>query len=632
MWRSICWVLLLLMLELPGLAAQYHRQLYASEDAKTDTLIGTITGADRTLQEKVPPPYTFIVWTDPSTEPVPQFRIEKASGRVSVAAKIEREVPLPASSSGGSIKYSVRKSFTFQAVSQSGQSVTVTIHILDVNDNAPRFSVASKTLHMSEGSSRSTKESLGSVTDPDNTTNSINGNSVSIASGNTGNTFRVEVKRVKDVFFLDLALNRDLDYERTASYDLVIKAVDGGSTPKTGTLSVRIIVVDTNDNSPIFHTSRYSALIPEDTKNGSSVLTVTATDQDSAEHGRIRYSIKYPPGAEHYFEIDAESGEIFVVKELDYEQRKSHKFIVAARDCDSKEQLCEGTAAVSVDLENVNDNAPVLEVEYLNKLSEETAPGEYLARISVSDPDVEEYDANVTVNLVGGHGHFRLTTSNNVIYLVMMTSRVHNVQLVRLSLLATDSGSPPLSSTVRLQLLSQGGGGASGLTFVNTCRSGLGASCSGNRTYLASLEGGGARGKQVATVKAKADDVTQPPRTITYHLTKPSSAFSIDAQTGVITTRAQLDCDVTGLATDGANHVMLLVQAEATEPRRMTSTATVLISVKRSSTTGPVFSQCVYFAGINEAAPIGSLVYKVSSATPFSSGLAILNFVHLVTH
>uniref|UniRef100_A0A4W3GW13 Cadherin domain-containing protein n=1 Tax=Callorhinchus milii TaxID=7868 RepID=A0A4W3GW13_CALMI len=79
------------------------------------------------------------------------------------------------------------------------------------------------------------------------------------------------------------------------------------------------------------------------------------------------------------------------------------------------------------------------------QVSEGAQPGQFVARISVSDPDYGEY-ARVNVTLEGGEGKFGLTTKDNIIYLICVDEALDREERDRyeLSVTATDSGSPPL--------------------------------------------------------------------------------------------------------------------------------------------------------------------------------------------
>ncbi len=70
----------------------------------------------------------------------------------------------------------------------------------------------------------------------------------------------------------------------------MLTAFDGGSPQKTGTLKINIIVLDANDNAPVFSQSVYTALVPENAPMGSLILKISATD---ADQGTIKFLIHF---------------------------------------------------------------------------------------------------------------------------------------------------------------------------------------------------------------------------------------------------------------------------------------------------------------------------------------------------
>lgn len=127
--------------------------------------------------------------------------------------------------------------------------------------------------------------------------------------------FRLSVKKINSVSYVDLIVNGELDREYRDHYDLVIEALDGGSPPKyvafafeqffiknlhnhyifcifsIGTLRVNVTILDANDNSPEFTESRYTAEIPWNVTVGYKIITVQANDPDLGPNSLVSYSI-----------------------------------------------------------------------------------------------------------------------------------------------------------------------------------------------------------------------------------------------------------------------------------------------------------------------------------------------------
>lgn len=157
---------------------------------------------------------------------------------------------------------------------------------------------------------------------------------------------------------------------------------------------VDIAVGDANDNSPVFDSTHYEALVAEHASAGTEVLRVRATDADEDMYGLVTY--RFTPETEslygELFTIDSSTGSIYVSSDgaLNREERQSYKLDVMATDnaLDSLPTF----AQVIVYVRDVNDNAPQIVVNTLTEtgyaLVTENAPsGIFVAHITVSDAD-----------------------------------------------------------------------------------------------------------------------------------------------------------------------------------------------------------------------------------------------------
>jgi protocadherin-16/23 len=122
---------------------------------------------------------------------------------------------------------------------------TVWVQLKDQNDNAPKFTQERYVAAVWEGSSRGTYVAQVSAMDPDQ--NSNGEIHYSIIMGNDDNAFTLQSK-----FSGIVKTNIVLDREIRKSYKLEIEAVDMGSPQLSSTCTVRITVIDVNDNSPFF--------------------------------------------------------------------------------------------------------------------------------------------------------------------------------------------------------------------------------------------------------------------------------------------------------------------------------------------------------------------------------------------
>lgn len=174
------------------------------------------------------------------------------------------------------------KSYTLvvQAVDQ-GQPprsavATVEVTVTDINDNAPILDQEVINITIEEDLSVGSAIATFDATDEDS---GVNGQiAYVIASGPA--QFTIPDPRVGR---LDLA--QAVDFETAASFQVVVRAEDGASTPLTDTLVVNIQVTDVNDNAPVFNpeSGDYSCQITEGLDAGQSCVTLVASDAVSGE-------------------------------------------------------------------------------------------------------------------------------------------------------------------------------------------------------------------------------------------------------------------------------------------------------------------------------------------------------------
>ena len=101
---------------------------------------------------------------------------------------------------------------------------------------------------------------------------------------------------------------KPLDRETQSSYNLTIVGRDGGRPSRSATCTVLIKVMDENDNDPIFNKPLYSKSIKESIRINTSILRVSATDDDVGNNALITYSINND--ADGLFKIDNQTGVI----------------------------------------------------------------------------------------------------------------------------------------------------------------------------------------------------------------------------------------------------------------------------------------------------------------------------------
>ena len=129
-------------------------------------------------------------------------------------------------------------------------------------------------LDISEATQAGERFSVNNAVDPD-----VGVNSVKTYHLSTSEHFDIEIQTGRDGSkFADLILKKALDREKQALHNLILTAVDGGTPSRTGTASITVRVLDTNDNAPQFDNEHYRIKIMENSPIGSLVLHLNVTE------------------------------------------------------------------------------------------------------------------------------------------------------------------------------------------------------------------------------------------------------------------------------------------------------------------------------------------------------------------
>ncbi|XP_062443263.1 protocadherin Fat 2 [Rhea pennata] len=212
-----------------------------------------------------------------------------------------------------------------------------------------------------------------------------------------------------EVFTLDeqtgtLKIKKAVDHEITKWYQIDVMAhCSHQETELVSLVSVNIQVQDVNDNRPVFEADPYKAFVMENMPSGTTVIQVTANDQDTGNDGQVTYSLEAESGSlQGLFTIDGESGWITTLKELDCEAQEIYQFYVVATDHGRKVQLSSQTL-VEVTVSDENDNAPQFTSDfYKGSIIENAEPGQAVVTLSSIDADISEQNRRVTCYITEG--------------------------------------------------------------------------------------------------------------------------------------------------------------------------------------------------------------------------------------
>uniref|UniRef100_A0ABM5G9Y5 Protocadherin alpha-3-like isoform X10 n=1 Tax=Pogona vitticeps TaxID=103695 RepID=A0ABM5G9Y5_9SAUR len=319
----------------------------------------------------------------------------------------------------------------------------VLIEILDLNDNVPDISVMSLMTPVPEDSPL-VVVALISISDRDTGANG----QVSTSLWPPGTPFKLE-STVKNYYSLILA--EHLDREQVSEYKLVVTAQDQGAPSLSTTSILEVPISDVNDNAPAFAQPSYTVFVKENNPPGAHIFTVSASDPDMAENSLISYWLDeklWPLSS--YISVHSESGKLYALQPLDYEEMKLLEFQVSAKDT-GLPSLC-GNVTIQIFVVDENDNAPVVSwsEDKTIFLSVPMAAGHVVGKVHAMDAD-SGYNAWLRYEIhEATSGPWRVGLYSGEISTTHALDDAEGGSSQNLLVLVKDHGNPPLSSTATL--------------------------------------------------------------------------------------------------------------------------------------------------------------------------------------
>lgn len=278
----------------------------------------------------------------------------------------------------------------------------VYITITDVIDDKPFFVTETLIVHVSENASINTNVTKVAASDKDI------GDTLTytIVGGNEFGQF--SINKTTGVITTAKNLNR----ENTTEHTLYIQASDRMNYT-SDKLKLVVEVDDVNDNYPVFTKESYTIEYREESHKDTSVLKVLATDADFGSNAELVYSIV--ENVTDYVVVDPVSGQVSQgAKKLDREVSPQFNFTVRASDKGTPSKASE--VKVSLDLVDINDNAPVFnDTEYHAYVRENLDPGTPVFVVTATDRDIGT-NGKLIYGLQGGA--FRFAIDANTVSLV----------------------------------------------------------------------------------------------------------------------------------------------------------------------------------------------------------------------
>ncbi|XP_069892296.1 protocadherin alpha-2 isoform X9 [Dipodomys merriami] len=477
-------------------------------------------------------------------------------------------------------------------------TVQIIIKVLDVNDNEPTFSQSLYKVQLLENIANGTLVIKLNASDEDE-----GSNREVVYSFSSDVSSSILTKFKIDPTSGEIRTKGKLDYEETKSYDIQVTASDKGTPSMSGHCKISVKLVDINDNTPEVSITSLSLPIQENAPLGTVIALITVSDRDSGTNGQVTCMLtahvpfRLVTTFKNYYSLVLDST-------LDRETTSEYKVVVTARDGGSPPLWA--TASVSVEVADVNDNAPVFaQAEYTVFVKENNAPGSHIFTVWARDADAQE-NARVSYSLVERRVGERALSSyvsvhaeSGKVYALQPLDH-EELELLQFQVSARDAGVPALGSNVTLQvfvldendnapaLLGPPGGGGGGARSEVLSRS-VGA------------------GHVVTKVRA-VDADSGYNAWLSYELQPAAagarSAFRVGLYTGEISTTRALD------EADAARQRLLVLVKDHGEPA-LTATATVLVSLVDSGQSPKLSLRASEGAVASEATLVDVNVYLI---------------------
>ncbi|XP_056328483.1 protocadherin alpha-7 [Danio aesculapii] len=326
----------------------------------------------------------------------------------------------------------------------------VVIKIIDVNDNSPEIEITSLSKNIPEDSKPGTVISLISVIDKDA---GINGKVICQLNKNV--PFELKPS-FKDNMYSLVTKDR-LDRETNSQYDISITASDLGQPSLTASTTLSVQISDVNDNAPEFIINPINIYLMENNAAGSSIISVSASDKDSAENAVISYHIIRGDGSQtdmsSFLNINSETGVVYSLKSFDFETLKTSHFHVLATDSGSPS--LSSNVTVNVFILDQNDNVPVIlypvsangSAEGVEEIPRNVNAGHLVTKVRAYDADIG-YNGWLLFSLqeVSEHSLFALDRYTGQIRTLRSFTETDEAQH-KLLILVKDNGNVSLSAT-----------------------------------------------------------------------------------------------------------------------------------------------------------------------------------------
>ncbi|XP_055033313.2 protocadherin alpha-3 isoform X28 [Misgurnus anguillicaudatus] len=325
----------------------------------------------------------------------------------------------------------------------------IVVNVADVNDNIPVFSKSLYKARIIENAAPGTHVITVQAVDIDEGVNSEIVYAIVNHNGdNDVNAFLINPETG------EITVQRDVDYEQSSAIELRVQAKDKGHNPKAAHCKVLIEIVDVNDNKPEISVTSLVNTVKEDAPINTMVGMITITDNDSGKNGQVDLKLQ---GSVPFKVQNSFKNYYTLVVNGPLDRESAHAYNVTIIASDEGTPPLSSTSVITVHVSDVNDNAPRFPESVINVYVKENSQiGAVIYTVSALDPDVGD-NARITYSLVESSKNGPVTSMINInsdsgdIH-SLQSFNYEEIKTFQFKVQATDSGVPPLSSNVTVNV------------------------------------------------------------------------------------------------------------------------------------------------------------------------------------
>ncbi|TRY81380.1 hypothetical protein DNTS_000631 [Danionella cerebrum] len=546
----------------------YPVQYFANikENEPSGSFVTTVTASDPDLGHNGTVKYTITAGDSH------KFHISSSSGKITTLASLDREERTA---------YTLQISATDGGGLHSHTPATVTITVVDTQDNPLEFSQREYSFVMFENVPPDSIIGTVSATTVDLSTNIT----YLIASGDQRSLFAIKSSTGH------ITASGLIDREEQEFYQLRVIARSG---EVTGEALVNITVKDLNDNAPHFIHGVEHVSAVENWATGHQIFQAKASDPDEGTNGMIVYSIKRNP--ENLFHINERHGLISLAGPLEV-TTSSYTLEVMASDLGVPQR--SSSLILTISVYDVNDNAPVFDqLSYEVTISESESVNNRFFMVRASDKD-SGVNGEITYDISSGNTNdvFGIFPDGQLYIKADLDREVQDryVLVVR----AKDQAVEPLSASVNVTIL---------LEDINDNRP-----LFNSTNYVFHFQEEQPTGSFVGQVFAEDKDFG-PNCEVRYSFETPQTNFELNAISGVLTSTLRLDRESLMRERGAAVFSFTVVSSDQGLSKPLKDQAKVQVYIQDINDNPPKFSKDIYQASIAESAVNLTQLLRVSAS------------------